>query len=63
MGRKKLPESERKVRVVIYAKAGHVSAAKAYAEQRDLDLSRLTDQIYAKTSRFHRTENDESLQT
>lgn len=63
MGRPKLPESERKVRVVIYAKASHVSIARAVARDRDMDLSKFTEKIYAKAARFHRTENEALIRT
>lgn len=63
MGRPKLPASEKKVRVVIYAKAGHVSIAKAVAADRDMDLSRFTDKIYEKAAKLYRTQKAEPLQT
>lgn len=63
MGRRKLPDSERRVRVVIYAKASHVSIARQVARDRDMDLSRFTEKIYEKAKRFHRTENDAMVRT
>lgn len=63
MARPKLPDSERKVRVVIYAKAEHVLIARAVARDRDMDLSKFTEKMYEKARRFHRTENAEMVRT